>query len=744
MVDSERKKKVLEVLEEILELPKDERVPYLKREYQDDPDLVAEVEKALEANDLTDDFLEPPGVSPTNISSLPKVGETYGDFKIEEEIGKGGTGVVYKAYQKSLARQVAVKVLFPRSTLAADSERLRVEARAVARLKHPGIVPIYQVVNELGGVWLVMDLIEGQNLSQELDSLKGSDPLPEEHQPFFPPANSRGYIAKVVDLVIKVAEALEHAHKNRLIHQDVKPQNILLDSKGDPVLIDFGLAHDLSNNEEKKKGIVGTLHYLSPELIDNKSKQPIGPTTDIYSLGIMLYELLTLKRPFEGQSTKEILDQIVSQEPQQLTTANKRIPEDLEKICLKAIAKNTHERYLSAQDLAEDLTRFKNFEAVKANPPTPINSIKKLLKRRRREVIWVSLLLIVAIGALITKGYFDFFYSQPKLSVVPMDQNLNPVSNQAGKVYLRPIDPLSGEVGEKALLGELVIKNKRIKPGYYRLVVEFPDGQFSELTRNFQSKGGPYQVKVTYRERVEGQNQEMVSLAGDPNFKPWYPAKSLCPNAQRSVHIKPFLIEPDEVTNREYREFIEAAKHREPIFWKEVNNWDSAWDDLPVVGISYHDARAYAEWKGLRLLTHSEWEFAARGVEGMLYPWGNQRGENMLGNTLGSRQAVSESQEKSFQEYLENVVSGTEHRGDITPQGVRHMLGNVSEWTDTPIVDNPHGDSPKADFMERYIMGSAWFAQNMNWRLTLHEKGETTDEGRTNYRGFRCAKSALP
>jgi eukaryotic-like serine/threonine-protein kinase len=281
--------------------------------------------------------------------SLPK---SVAGYEIISILGRGAMGVVYKARQRGLDRLVALKMILSGEHASADDlGRFQAEANAVAQLQHPGIVQIFEVGEDAGRPFFSLEFVDGVSLHKKIQGT----PLPAK---------------EAAALLEKMAEAIDYAHQRGVIHRDLKPANVLLTSAGAPKIGDFGLAKRLEEDESgltKTGTVLGTPSYMSPEQASGLN-QEVGPLSDVYSLGAILYDLLTGRPPFRGTSVLDTLQQLRTREPVPPVELQPGVPRDLETICLKCLQKDRGKRYASAADLAADLRRFLNGEPILARP----------------------------------------------------------------------------------------------------------------------------------------------------------------------------------------------------------------------------------------------------------------------------------------------------------------------------------------------------------------------------------------
>jgi WD40 repeat protein/predicted Ser/Thr protein kinase len=319
--------------------------------------------------------------------SKPSVSATvryFGDYELLSEIARGGMGVVYKARQVNLNRVVALKMILAGQLASPeDVKRFYAEAEAAANLDHPGIVPIFEIGAHENQHYFSMAYIEGRSLA---DRVKGG-PLPPR---------------EAAELTRKIAEAMAYAHSKGVIHRDLKPANVLLDANGEPKVTDFGLAKKVENDSglTRTGAVMGTPSYMPPEQAAGKTDD-VGPLADVYSLGAILYCLLTGRPPFQAANPLDTLLQVMEREPVSISTINPEIQRDLETICHKCLQKERAKRYASAQELADDLGRWLRGEPIYARAVSNMERAYRWVKRNPLvSGLTAATLAAIMIGAI--------------------------------------------------------------------------------------------------------------------------------------------------------------------------------------------------------------------------------------------------------------------------------------------------------------------------------------------------------
>src|SRR5881398_1094724 len=346
------------------------------------PDAVAEVDSSAGSLDeLSRDNAKPTSGVKEAVRAATMLGE-LGDYELLEEVGRGGQGVVFRARQKSLNRTVAVKVIsLGQWARKAHVKRFRLEAEAAAHLEHPGIVPIHEVGERDGSCYFSMKFVEGG----QLDEVVKRAPMS---------------IRQAAELIAKVARTVHYAHEHGILHRDIKPGNILLDTKGEPQLTDFGLARlvEAESTITRTREALGTPSYMAPEQAAGEYTK-LSNATDVYGLGAVLYQLLTDHPPFAGGTTYETIKLLLDTEPRQPRLLNPKIDRDLSTICLKCLQKDSKRRYPSALALAEDLERWLRHEPIQARRTGIFTRGRKWM--RRKPAVAALIASLVALAAAI-------------------------------------------------------------------------------------------------------------------------------------------------------------------------------------------------------------------------------------------------------------------------------------------------------------------------------------------------------
>lgn len=368
--DTSRDERLARLLAEMTEAVRAGQEPNLEVVAAANPDLAVELRELWATSLFAHEFARRPTLphpGPTAVQPLFGLPKTFGDYELVEELGRGGMGIVYKAHQKSLQRTVALKMIL-RGELATpmDRARFQTEARAAALLDHPNIVPIHDSGECEGHAFFSMRFVEGRTLAQ----LLAEGPLrPREG----------------IRLLIPICRAVHHAHGRGILHRDLKPSNILIDATGQSLVTDFGLAKQTTSSPglTQSGAVLGTPAYMAPEQVSGTRGKP-SPASDVYSLGVILYEILTGRPPFQAATPVDTLLLVLDQDPVRPRLLNSKVDPDLELICLKCIEKEPSLRYPSAAALADDLEAYLQGEELSVRSLS-LTDIKALIVNMFRE-----------------------------------------------------------------------------------------------------------------------------------------------------------------------------------------------------------------------------------------------------------------------------------------------------------------------------------------------------------------------
>lgn len=683
------------------------------------------------------------------IAELAAGSELAKKYTIIDVVGKGGMGIVYKAEDIRLKRYVALKFLPPELTKDEQARgRFVLEAQAAAALSHPNICTIHEIDEEEGKSFIAMEYVEGESLKNKIDS------------------GSIG-IEEVVDTAIQVAEGLEEAHRKGIVHRDIKSANIMVTEKGQAKIMDFGLAKVKGGTLLTREGTtLGTVAYMSPEQAHGED---VDHRTDIWSLGIVLYEMLSGQLPFKGDREASILYSVVHEEAKPVTAWNPKIPSELQQIVDRCLKKKPEARYESAADLLKDLHKYK--DSLKAEELGAF-SFRSFLRKMRKPIVAIPALLIIAAIAVAAVW---FFKRQAKIRwakevILPEVGNLsqarNPGLTNGIKAYRLakeaekyiPNDPrlirflstytvnmdiktapqgahifmkaLSDSDHEWQDIGLSPIEGIRVPIGYLQFRMEKEGYEpvmavTSTFALDLSNKDKIFVPNPIHRvlDKKEDIPNGMVRVAGaDMDFG----------------RIEDFFIDKYEVTNSQYKEFVDAGGYRERKYWKhtfikdgKILSWDEAvvrfvdqtgrpgpatWlagnfppgqEQYPVSGVSWYEAAAYADFAGKSLPTGLHWGIASGEDTALLHRWGTYR---------------SYISQKSNFKGEGTAPVGT--HDDATAYGAYDMGGNVREWCWNETEEG------------RVIRGGAW--NDVAYLFSNLSQIPAFDRSPKN--GFRCVK----
>jgi eukaryotic-like serine/threonine-protein kinase len=618
------------------------------------------------------------------------IGQQIDRYRITDRLGMGGMAVVYKAYDTRLERDVALKLIrtteIPESQHDRLMKRFEREAKAQARFDHNHIVTVFDYGAVESSPYLVMSYVPGGTLKE-----KTGQPV-DCHQ--------------AIQWLLPVADALAYAHKRGVIHRDIKPSNILFDEEGQPVLTDFGIAKILETDEATLTGTglgVGTPEYMAPEQWQGKA----FPATDQYALGVVLYELVTGQKPYSADTPAAVAIMQATEPlraPSQLVGG---VPEELEKVLYKALAKSPDDRYenmaafqsalgglLDAGGILEPVeeptpqpaptpeasvidSEGATRDALEARPAAEARPATDSGKRAKdglpRWVLWVGSVFLGV--AMIFTGWL-----------------LRPI--------LKPQDPIA----------------TRVNPNDLAVMVYVPKGEFSMGTNKNNAN--------------EREKPEHIVLLDN-----YYIYQHEVTNAQFSKFINSTGYETDAEKNGSSYVLIENNWEKTlGVYWAQPERPGIGIverESHPVVHVSWNDAQAYCRWAGARLPTEAEWEKAARGTDRREYPWGNSRPNCEKVNYSG-------------------CVGGTTPVGSYplgaSPYGAMDMAGNVFEWVSDwyqhdyyQLSDKQNPTGPD-DGAFRIYRGGAWTSDKYNLRVM--NRPRVYQETAMSRFGFRCATSA--
>jgi dienelactone hydrolase/predicted Ser/Thr protein kinase len=653
-----------------------------------------------------------------------------GKYRILDEIGRGGMGIVYKAEDLKLKRWVALKFLPPHLTDSPElKERFLIEAQAAAALSHPNICVIHEVGESEERPYIAMEYVEGETLRDKIS--KG--PLANE---------------AALDVAVQVAEGLDEAHGKGIIHRDIKSANIMITGKGQAKIMDFGLAKVKEGPLLTREGTtLGTVAYMSPEQAQGED---VDHRSDIWSLGVVMYEMLSGVLPFKGEREASILYSVVHEDPKPLRALRPDVPLELQQIIDRSLKKKPEARYPSATELLNDLKNYKNSLTVGGRGALNLRAILGLIRKpavavpavvmiavfavalarlfnHQAKIRWARDVAVPEIRRLVDEQQFPaaFRLAEKAEKIIAKEPRLKELLPQVERDFSFQTVPPGADVylydeidGTWEHVGRSPIDKVRVWPGYHLFKIE-KDGyeplEGAELT--------------SYALEIERTLDEKGSLPPGMTRIPGGKDELSLSNVAGMLDLPDYLIDKHEVTNKEFKKFIDQGGYEKREYWThpfkrdgKLLSWEQAmaefkdrtgrpgpatWetsdypegrDDHPVGGISWYEAAAYAEFVGKSLPTIYHWDWAAD-------PWLSNIYIH-LGNFGNS----------------DTWPIGTSRC--VSSYGVHDMAGNVREW-----CWNENGEW-------RYLLGGAWNdpAYFFNWGFSQ----PPMDRSPSN--GFRCMK----
>ena len=668
-----------------------------------------------------------------------------GKYKIIEVLGRGGMGIVYKAEDTKLKRIVALKFLPPELIQNEEAkERFVLEAQAAAALSHPNICTIHEIDEEEGKSFIAMECVEGQTLRAKIE--KGPLELDE-----------------ALDIAIQVAEGLEAAHKKGIIHRDVKSANIMVTEKGQAKVMDFGLAKVKGATLLTREGTtLGTVAYMSPE--QAKAKE-VDHRSDIWSLGIVLYEMLSGQLPFKGEREASILYSVVHEEPKPLKEIKRGLPLELQQIITRALKKRPESRYSSAAEIIKDLRKYQDVLRAEELGAFNLQTFLRRIRRPRVAIPAVSLILVVSLAAiwffnrqanirwareeafpeverLIEENWRDFTeayrLAEKAEKYIPRDPKLAELFSKCSLNINIKTEPPGADIymkeykapdSEWEYLGVSPIEDIRLPVGILRWKME------KEGYETVMAASSTWDIVMEPKNRLIP--YDLVRVLDEKGSIPSGVVR--VPGAETPLgKLDDFFIDRYEVTNKQYKECIDSGGYRNREYWRHeftkdgrVLTWEEAmaefvdqtgrpgpagWQagdypegqgDYPVSGVSWYEAAAYAEFSGKTLPTGSHWGIA-RGEYTPLIMWPQLGGYSVFA---------------PFSNFQGKGPVPVGSLPGITAYGAYDMAGNVREWCWN---ETQHG---------RLVRGGAW--NDNTYMFQYLSQAPAFDRSSKN--GFRCA-----
>jgi serine/threonine protein kinase len=625
-------------------------------------------------------------------------GQTLGHYHLIEKLGEGGMAVVYKAFDTHLECYVAVKVirtdLLPPATLETALKRFEREAKAVAQLTHPNIVKVMEYGEQDGVPYLAMAYLSGGTLKDIVGR-----PIPYQ---------------EAAHLLAPIARALQYAHSRKIIHRDVKPSNILITESGEPMLTDFGIAKILDLQEGLTltgTGVgLGTPEYMAPEQWTGS----VSPSVDVYSLGVVFYELVTGRKPYTADTPAAVLIKTTNDPLPKPSIFLPGLPEKVEQVIYKAMAKKTGDRFESMRDLEIALEQLRVGSLFDAKPGTTHSPSDTSITMDTRS----------------TKGES---HADPHRQPRRIDRT-NPIEKK--RPHTKKAWLVTG-LGSFLILGVFIVLSfmnhwftTAIQPTTTPTVLQVPN----VLVPSAET---PKVTSTTYVSPdsniispIDGMELVFVP-AGDFLMGSTEEIGYANEHPQHTVYLDGYWIDKTEVTNGMYAKCVEdsicTAPSSKTSLTHESYFGNPTFNLYPVINVSWDQASNYCQWAGRALPTEAQWEKAARGVEGRIYPWGN----TILNQSMANY-------------WTRDTVQVANYPEGASPYGVLDMAGNVWEWVADWYGENYYTESPRenptgpitGDY--HVVKGGSFYHNETYIRSALRSLYLSTTS--QPYIGFRCAQ----
>ena len=650
------------------------------------------------------------------------VGRELGGYRITEPVSKGNMAEVYKALQASVDRVVAIKIISP--LLADDPQfvaRFRQEARIVAALEHPHILPVIDFGEENGTLYLVTRYLNGGTLH----NLIRKGPMAPE---------------MALRYLVDIADAIDYAHSQGVVHRDIKPKNVLLDAQSNPFIADFGLAKLVTASTLTRTGLgmIGTPHYMSPEQC---SGQPAEKRSDIYSLGIMLYEMLTGEVPYNADSVVQVVMMQIHAPTPNLAKRRPELSGMLDDVLARVLAKKPADRYATGRDFTVAMARAIGQSVTPVAVPRPLRrplagkapvaggpSPAKAPAAVSSPFRW---LMTGAAGVILAAllGFGIFFGVGRRPVPTPTTTETLAAATQPAVPTVSPLPPPTDTATAPPPTPTEPAEKRQVWDKDAMTIVYIPAGEF-----------------------LLGSSDDDPDAQEDE--KP-----------QQTIYLDAFWIDRTEITVAQFQDFVnqtgyvtEAEQEGGGVVYSPdaVSVRSASWKlpqgggappatgRQPVVQVSWNDARAYCEWAGRRLPTEAEWDKAARGTEGWIYPWGDQFDGLRL--NFCDKRCGAPWRNADYDDTFARAGNVGIFPAGASPYDVLDMSGNVWEWVNDfydfrGYYRFPTANPPGVESGTQHVVhGGSWI--DTPDRVRVGARLALAPSARSNVTGFRCAVSA--